>query len=111
MRRAWPQRCSLPATGGPHDPAGAGCAHCRARVRWGVHPADRATAWGVATDSQARPAEGGAMTPGERVAALEKRVARLEAAHRSMVELPGEVIRQLGEVSSATFDDDLEDDD
>lgn len=50
------------------------------------------------------------MTPEERIAALGKRVARLEAAHRSMVELLGDIVRQLGEVSSAMFDD-LDDDD
>lgn len=50
------------------------------------------------------------MTPEERIAALERRVTRLEAAHRSMVELLGDIVRQLGEVSSAMLDD-LEDDD
>lgn len=50
------------------------------------------------------------MTPEERIAALEKRVARLEAAHRSMVELLGDIVRQLGELSEGLFVD-LEDDD
>lgn len=50
------------------------------------------------------------MTPDERIAALEKRVARLEAAHRSMVELLGDIVRQLGELSEGLLDD-LEDDD
>lgn len=53
------------------------------------------------------------MTPDERIAALEKRVARLEVVHRSTVELLGDVIRQLGNVSRTLFGDadDLEDDD
>lgn len=50
------------------------------------------------------------MTPGERVAALEKRVARLEVVHRSTVELLGDIVRQLGEFSEGLLDD-LEDDD